>query len=309
MVRKGAPPPPDLLIAELADRQHGTVERVQLAALGLTAGAVDKRVQRGRLFPMHRGVYAVGRRGLNVRGHWMAAVLALGGGAVLSHRAAAALWGLREPPTGRIDVTVPSPSGRKRRRDIAVHRSATMAAHHVTSRDRIPVTTVPRTLLDLAAVEPRRTLERALDEAERLRLLDLRGLQAILGDSRGRRGTTTLLSVLQEHTAGSTLTRSELEERFLALCREHGLPPPRVNAWVAMGEGGIEADFLWPSRSLIVEVDGFASHATRKAFESDRRRDRRVRLAGYQPLRFTWREVTETPAAVAAELRAHLQIS
>jgi len=95
MVRKGAPPPLDLLIAELADRQHGTVDRVQLAALGLTAGAVDKRVQRGRLFPMHRGVYAVGRRGLSVRGHWMAAVLALGGGAVLSHRAAAALWGLR----------------------------------------------------------------------------------------------------------------------------------------------------------------------------------------------------------------------
>jgi len=172
------------------------------------------------------------------------------------------------------------------------------------------VTTVPRTLLDLAAAEPRRTLERALDEAERLRLLDRRALQAILGDSRGRRGTTALLSVLKEHTAGSTLTRSELEERFLALCREHGLPLPKVNAWIALpGNQGIEADFLWPTRSLIVEVDGFASHATRKAFESDRRRDRRVRLAGYQPLRFTWREVTETPAAVAAELRAHLQIS
>ena len=149
-----------------------------------------------------------------------------------------------------------------------------------------------------------------MDETERLRLLDLKELEAILGDSRGRRGTTLLLSLLNEHRPASTITRSELEERFLAVCREHGLPQPNVNAWISLPDNArIEADFLWPTRSLIVEVDGFGSHGTRKAFEGDRRRDRRTRLAGYQPLRFTWAEVTETPIDVAAELRAHLQIS
>lgn len=169
---------------------------------------------------------------------------------------------------------------------------------------------MPRTLLDLAATEPRRKLERTLDDAERLRLLDMRALEAVLGDSRGRRGTTALLSLLKEHTAGSTLTRNQLEERFLHLCREHGLPQPKVNTWISLpGNEGYRADFLWPSHSLIVEVDGFGSHSTRRAFGHDRRRDRRLRLAGYQTLRFTEDEVTETPAAVAAELRVHLQIS
>ncbi len=309
MVRKGALQPLDVLIAELADRQHGAVDRSQLAELGLSADAVDKRIQRGRLFRVHRGVYAVGRPGLTVRGHWMAAVLAMGHGAVLSHRTAAALWGLREPPSGRLDVTIPVRAGRERRAAIAVHRSSTLAAHHITRRGYIPVTTIARTLLDLAATEPRRTLERTIDEAERLRLLDLNQLQALLGDSRGRRGTAALLSLIKEHTAGSTLTRNELEERFLKLCRDHNLPQPQVNAWISLPDNeGYRADFRWPARSLIAEVDG-GSHRTRKAFGHDRRRDRRLRLAGYQTLRFTDEEVTRTPSAVADELRDHLQIS
>ncbi len=310
MVRKGAPQPLDVLIAELADRQHGAVERSQLGELGLAGGAVEKRIQRGRLFPVHRGVYAVGRRGLSVRGHWMAAVLAMGHDAVLSHRAAAALWDLRQPPTGRIDVTIPGRGGRERRTAISVHRSSTLAARHTTRRDGIPVTTVPRTLIDLAATEPRRTLERTLDESARLRLLDIRALRAALDDHRGRCGITLLLSLLNEHQPGSTLTRNELEERFLNLCRDHGLPQPEVNTWISLpANEGYRPDFLWRAHSLIAETDGFGPHSTRRAFGHDRRRDRRLKLAGYETVRFTEPEVSETPAAVAAELRDHLQIS
>ena len=270
----------DIRIADLADRQWGIVTRAQLRALGLSAGAVDRRIAVARLRPLHRGVYALGHRWLRREAHRLAAVLACGDGAVLSHASAAAHWGLRPSAATRIDVTVPR-SGQRRRPGIRVHRHAALDAREVTIHDRVPVTTPARTLLDLAATLPRRSVERALDQAEVLRRFDATAL-------------------LEEHEAGTTLTRSELEEAFLRLCDRAGVPRPVVNGRAL----GFESDFAWRDRALVVEVDGFAFHRTRGAFERDRARDAVLAAAGVRTLRFTARQVERRPVEVVAALRA-----
>ena len=224
----------------------------------------------------------------------MAAVLAYGKGAVLSHRTAAAHWGLRRSATRLIEVSIPSRAGCLARRGINLHRISTLSSMEATTYEGIPVTTPARTLLDLAEVVPSRALRRALDEAERQRLFDLRALEAVIASHVGHRGAGVLAAVLLEHDIGMTLTRSELEERFLVLCAAHDLPRPAVNACV----GRYEVDFLWRAERLIVETDGRASHATRAAFERDRARDVRLTVAGYRVVRFTYRQVVAEPAAV-----------
>jgi predicted transcriptional regulator of viral defense system len=202
---------------ELVRRQHGVVGRAQLRALGWGNDAVDWQVRRRRIRRVHHGIYVVGHAALTRNGHFMAAVLACGDHAALSHFSAAVLWGMLSSD-GKIHVT--TPTGR-RRPGLIVHR-APLLADDVTNRAGIPVTNPARTLIDLADVAPRRTLERAIDEAEFLRL-DCTGL----APRHGRRGSGVLSSVLAVHTAGSTRTRSELEELFLALCNKHNLPRPR----------------------------------------------------------------------------------
>ena len=289
----------DVRIAALADRQWGLVTRAQLLALGLSSGAVDRRLAAARLRPLHRGVYAVGHRWLRREAHRLAAVLACGEGAVLSHASAAAHWGLRPSAATRIDVTVPR-SGQRRRSGIRVHRHAALAVDEVTERDGVPVTTPARTLLDLAATLPRRSVERALDQAEVLRLFDAAALRAIAAAHRGRPGAPLLAALLREHAAGTTLTRSELEEAFLRLCDRAGLPRPVVNGRAH----GVESDFAWPAGALVAEVDGFAFHRTRRAFERDRARDAVLAAAGVRTLRFTARQVEQRPAEIVAALRA-----
>jgi very-short-patch-repair endonuclease len=237
-------------------------------------------------------VYAEGHPRLTLQGRFLAAVVACGDRAVLSHRSAAALWGVLPEGGPRIDVTVPSTSGRSRRGAMIVHRSP-LGAHEVTRKDGIPVTTPARTVLDLAAVVSRRELERAIDEAAYLRL-DLSGLEP----RRGRRGGAAIARVLDEHRAGATRTRSELEERVLALCRRAGLPAPEVNASVE----GFTVDFAWRAQQLIVETDGWQAHGTRAAFERDRRRDARLTAAGWRVLRLTWRRLRDEPGEVGREL-------
>jgi predicted amidohydrolase len=179
-----------------------------------------------------------------------------------------------------------------------------LAACDVTVIGSIPCTTFARTLLDLAASATQRELERAIDRAEQSRILDMRAIDDVLARADGRRGTRMLAAVLHDHRAGSTLTRSELEECFLALCRRAGLPPDGVNAWIADPDGGgAEGDFVWRAQRLIVEVDGRDVHATRRAFESDRRRDQRLMLLGWRVVRFTWRQVMFEPAYVERTLR------
>lgn len=296
----------DRALGRLAARQHGVVALSQLRELGLSASAVRSRVAAGRLHPLHRGVYAVGHPLVTMEGRWLAAVLACGPGAVLSHRSAAALWGLRPTARATIDVTAPRRAGRKRD-GIAVHSDATLAPADCGSARTIPCTTPARTLLDLAATVDRQALERACDRAEVLRLMDIRAVHELLVRAPGRCGAPLLRSVLGEQDRHPELTRSELEERFLALCRHAGLPRPEVNVRVEVASEGVEVDFVWRTRGLIVETDGHATHGTRRAFERDRERDRHLMLAGWRVVRFTWCDVSRSPAEVASTLRALLE--
>ena len=172
--------------------------------------------------------------------------------------------------------------------------------------DGIPCTSLARTLLDLAEVVDRRGLERAIDRAEVLRLLDMLAVNDVIARANGRRGVALLRSVLGEHDPGSTITDSDLEELLLAICRTAGLPTPEVNVWVPVPGEQFKVDFLWRRKRLVVETDGRDVHTTRRAFERDRERDQRLMLAGWRVVRFTWRQLTREPERVAATLRALL---
>jgi predicted transcriptional regulator of viral defense system len=294
-------PPREVLIGRCAERQHNLVSLVQLQFFGLSPSGVRQRVAIGRLTRIHRGVYAVGHGRLTPQGHWMAAVLAYGPKAVLSHRSAAALHGIRPDNRAKTDVTLPSPSARSRP-GIEVHRSTTLEPKDLTTIDGIPCTSLARTLLDLADVVDRRAVEKAINQAEVLRIFDLRAVDEVLSRAAGRRGAAVLKHVLAEYD-GPTLTKRELEERFLKLCRAVSLPRPEVNEWITVDDGiAYQVDFLWRPERLAVETDGWGSHGTRQAFENDRRRDRRLRLAGWEVVRFTWRDVEREADEVTTTL-------
>ena len=293
------PPHPDRQIAALAERQHGVVSGAQLQALGLGRGAIARRVQAGRLHRLHRGVYAVGHRRLTRQGRWMAAVLACGEGAALSHRSAAALWGIRRAAGDTVDISVPGRAGRARHAGIVVHRPRSLTDADRTERDAIPATTPARTLADLAAILTPPQLERAVTATEELRLFDL---HAVAAAARGRPGSAALTRVLAAWTTVE-VTRSELEDRFLALCHDHGLPRPGVNGLVH----GYEVDFHWPAQRLVAEADSRRHHATRAAFETDRARDADLLVAGYRVVRFTYAQITDGHHATARTLRALLR--
>jgi very-short-patch-repair endonuclease len=284
----------DVLVAELARAQHGVVGRAQLLELGLTAKAVDSRLERGRLHPLHRGVYAVGHAVVGVDGQRLAAVLACGPNAVLSHRTAADAWGLLRTQARSIDITVTTTAGR-RRPGITIHRSSLAQFETTTTPNGIATTTPARTLLDLAEVVPRRGVERAADQAEALRLFDLDDVERVLQAHAHRHGAARLRRLLAAYAIGERFTRSELEERFLALCERHGIPDPRVNARVA----GLEVDFHWPGAHLVAELDGHTHHGTREAFERDRERDAHLLLHGIRTLRITRRRLIDEPEAIA----------
>ena len=169
-----------------------------------------------------------------------------------------------------------------------------------------PCTTVARTLLNLAEVVDRRELERACEQAEVLRVLDARALECVLARTPGGHGAQALWEILADYP-GDSLTPSELERRFLALCAAAGITRPRVNAWLDLDGGGVEADFLWEAQRLIAETDGHRIHGTRRAFERDRRRDQRLAVAGWRVVRFTWRQVTLDPDEVARTIAGMLE--
>jgi very-short-patch-repair endonuclease len=299
MAEKSAPHTSNV-IPELAGRQFGVISAAQLYALGYSKDWVAARVAAGWLLRLHRSVYAVGHRRLSRKGHWMAAVLACGDGAVLSHYAAAALWSIRsEKPSSLIDVTLRTRAGRRRRRGLRIHRPRRLPADEISNHCGIPVTVPARTILDLASVIDTRALERTIDEADRLRLMSADDLFELLRRHLGHRGSRRLRGVLSRHRIGTTITRSELEERFLRLCRQRHLPQPEVNVPLL----DYVVDFLWVESKLVVEVDGRASHGTSRAFQADRDRDGRLAVAGYRVLRFTWWDVTRRPAVVADRIR------
>jgi putative AbiEi antitoxin of type IV toxin-antitoxin system/uncharacterized protein DUF559/transcriptional regulator with AbiEi antitoxin domain of type IV toxin-antitoxin system len=283
---------PDSRVALIAARRHGVVTRGQLNELGLDDHAIGRRVRAGRLHRVYQGVYAVGHPRLTSQGRFRAAVVARGDQAVLSYRSAAVLWKLLPERGPRIDVTVPGTGGRRRRGAVIVHRSPLPAAD-ATVHEGIPVTTPARTVVDLADVLAQRALERLMDEAAYLRL-DLDGVRPVPG----RRGAGLLRRVLARHEAGSTWTRSDLEEAMLALCGRFGLPVPEVNARVE----GHEVDFTWRAQRLVVETDGWDAHGTRSAFEADRIRDAELTSADWRVIRITKRRLARQPDQVAAQL-------
>lgn len=287
----------DPAIAALAARQHGLVHGSQLRRLGLSPSSVAQRVAAGRLHRIHFNVFAVGHPVLTPDGRYMAAAMAGGRGAVISHRSAAALWGLRASSRSRIDIT-----GTTRGRasgGIDVHRSRTLTDADRARVRGIPCTSVARTLVDLAEVVDLRSLERALEQAEVMAILDGRALRAACERAFGRHGASKLRALLEPADDTETLTRSELEERFLALCDGAGVRRPRVNVWMTLGAGEeMQVDFLWDRERLIAETDGQAAHGTRQAFERDRRRDQVLQMAGFRVVRFTWRQVVDEPGLV-----------
>jgi very-short-patch-repair endonuclease len=264
----------DLIIRDFAERQHGVVARRQLIAAGITPHAVDLRLGRGRLCSIHRGVYAVGHLQLGLNGRRLAAVLACGPGAALSHRSAGRLWGLiGYPRSARTEVTRPR-----------------------RFRPR------PGTILDLAAVVSRPLLERAMNEADVRGLTGRRSLPHLLDRYPGRRGSSVLRDLLREETRAQGVTRSELEERFSRLIEANRLPRPRLNAGIAVRGRFLTVDCVWDPAGLVVELDGRAAHRTARAFEEDREPDRALLAAGWQVMRVTWRQLEGDAAALVRDL-------
>jgi very-short-patch-repair endonuclease len=286
--------PREVQLAALAVGQHGVVATAQLLAIGYSRHQIDLRTHHAHLHRLRRGVYAVGHTRLTAKGRWMAAVLACGPDAVLSHRGGAALWDLRPAPSGLIDVTAPSP---RHRTGIRCHVS------HVHPDDRaiidgIPVTAVPRLMLDLAEIMHPQRLRSTLEAAQHQQRLNFSSFTALFARHPGRHGLkplTTALATLKDH---APWTQSEFERRFLELVRDKRLPEPQVNVVVT----GEVVDCYWPEQNLIVELDGWDTHNTKAQFTADRRRDTKHQIAGYRVVRLTYDRVKYQPQATARDL-------
>ena len=281
----------------LARLQHWVITWRQLREAGLSARQIRWRIDKGRLNPVYRGVYAVGRAELPQLGRWMAAVLTCDPDGVLSHASAAALWGFWPIPGGVIEVTLLTRSGR-RHRGIRFHRRPTLSPENVDTHHNIPVTSPTRTLIDLATRLSPRKLERAVNEADKLGLVDVEGLRAALDGRRGQPGVAKLRRLLDRHTF--RLTDSELERCFLPIVRRAGLPLPLTGQRV----NGFRVDFFWPDLGLVVETDGLRYHRTPEQQAADRRRDQAHAAAGLTPLRFTHHQVRFEPRYVERTLAA-----
>jgi very-short-patch-repair endonuclease len=289
-------------ISELVGRQHGVVTRSQLRGLGFTADEIDNRLKTSRLHPLHRSVYLAGHMAALPHARELAAVLACGPAAVLSHRNAAHVWSLLPYPAQfpEVEVTV---AGRNPgvKPGIRIHRVITLDPRDVTKRWRIPITTPERTLLDLAASAKSRELEQALAEAYAMRIVTSGRLEETLVRSARRPGAAALRELLAKD-ADPALTRSQAEQRLLEVVRKARLPQPAVNARV----GRHEVDLLWRAGRLVVEVDGFRFHSSRTAFERDRARDAELQASGLRVIRVTWRQIVHEPEAIVARIAATL---
>jgi very-short-patch-repair endonuclease len=281
--------------AELADRQYGMVAMWQLMELGYSRQMVSRRLGWKEFVRVHAGVFFVGHGPITFTGNCMAAALACGPDAVLSHHAAAALHDLRPKPHTTIDVTAP----KSHRRDgIRCHISP-LPPQYRTLIDAIPVTTLERTYLDYAEQATPRQLAAALEAGRRRDILDFRKLRLVMSNSIGRRGVKPLRAAIAALADDPQWTQSPLEDLFLDLIRRADLSPPRANVLI---EGHL-VDFAWPEHHLIVELDGFAFHTDHEAFENDRRRDTELQKRGWRVLRITYRRLHNDPAGVIADVR------
>lgn len=264
--------------------------------------AIAGRLKRGQLHEVFRGVYVVGVRRISKRGRWMAAVLACGNGAVLSHRSAARLWRFLPPAAERVDVI--ALGSRVERQGIDGHRSPLQDDEWLV-HDGIPVTSPFRTIFDLAAVAEMREVERAFHEAEARQLTDRISLPLLLERYPGRHGSRKVRALL-EARGPIGITRNDFEEAFLALVERRGLPRPRMNADLAIRGRFFEIDALWECERVALELDSRGIHGTHKKFESDRLRDRILVAEGWRTMRITWRQLQDEPEAIAEDLRLAL---
>jgi hypothetical protein len=278
-------------VVGLAERQHGVLSSAQLQGCGVSRAAISRWVSAGRLHRIHPRVYAVGHTVLSIQGRLFAALLYAGPSAVLSHTTAAWVWSLIETEPTRIHLTVP---GRRRSLPgVRIHHSRNLDVAH---RRGLPVTSVPRTLLDLAGAVSFRQLRRVVAEADYRGLLDPVGHRRLTG--RGRRGSRALIRARAIHLPELAQTLSVLEERFLELCESSGLPMPEVNARV----GRSRVDGLWRDRGVAVELDGASAHGGWAAIKRDRDREMALRAKGFRVVRYTWDQITGRPDQVAADL-------
>jgi very-short-patch-repair endonuclease len=281
-----------------AGRQHGIVKRKQVREAGLSRQGVRRRVESGWLVPQYDGVYAVGHTALTDKSHLIAAVYACGPEALAGYRSAGGMWGVQRWPR-RIEVT--APRGCKPKKGFTLHRSRCIHPEDRALIDNIPVTSVARTIVDLADVLSEERLADAVNEAELRQLFDLKAVERVLERLPGRKGRHKLQRVLSNYRDVQPFTRSRGERLVWATCDQYGLDKPRVNAWVH----GYEVDFFWPHAGLVLEFDGGAVHQTTKAFYEDRKRDRDLAAKGIHVVRATGRD---EPAELANQLLAILSI-
>jgi very-short-patch-repair endonuclease len=288
----------DRRIAAIAELQRGLVSRSQLLAAGISTASIKRMLATGSLWPTHQGVYSVGCSIEVPLARETAALLAVGPNALLSHRSAAVVWGIcrARPDDAPVDVLI-GPRRRTRRDGIAAHRTKRLERAEIRIHERLPVTSPARTVCDIAGAVSMRELERAVDEALIRRLVRLQQLRDAVAKENGRRGGP-ILAALLDHRGNSTVTRSQAEERMLELVRAANFPPPETNVRL----NGYEVDFLWRPQRLIVEIDGYAYHSSRSAFERDRAKDAALAAAGYLVIRITWLQMEREPYVVVARL-------
>jgi hypothetical protein len=285
-------------LAAVAGGQHGVVSLGQLRKLDYAEGTIKEMLKTGRLQPLARGSYGVGHKAIQQHGRCLSAVISCEEGALLSHRSAAWLWGLTKRFAVPIEVTAASP--RRNRDEIRVHSAETLIEADHASFEGIPVTVVPRTLLDFASVDPF-FLDHALEGAYRLELLDLVAIDALIARSRGLRGVARLRTSLEAYRTPAFL-RSGVERRFLRLTEEHGLPRPSMNLFIE----GYELDACWPAERFAVELDTYDYHGSPRAFEEDRIRQENLKLAGIELTRITGTRLNREPTRVMQRLTSLL---
>jgi very-short-patch-repair endonuclease len=286
-------------MAMLAARQYGVVTGEQLHYLGYSADAVDRMVAVGRLHAWHRSVFAVGHHNLSAHGLCMAAVLFRGSSALISHQSAVWLWGLERKLEIPVHVSVRWRGHAQGA--IGLHHCPALRDEDVAETERLPVTAVPRTLLDYAAEAKPVRLVRAIDKADRMELLDLAAIDRMVDEVRGHRGRAALLSAMTVHREKG-FTRSGGEKRLLAALAEAGVRRPLVNNFIE----GYELDFYWERERLAVELDSWEHHRGRRSFEQDRQRQEELAMAGIETIRITGARLKREPRKVAMRIASHL---
>ena len=297
----------DRRMAQLASTQHGLAGRDQLLARGMTPAMVKSRLSAGRLELVHRGVYRVGGAPRSAAQAGLAACLAIGGTVAVSHRGAARPWGVDLPEEPPVEVSVATTRSVRLPR-VVVHRSIDLSPSCVVRRDGVPVTDPMRLLVDLGAVVAPWVVEAALDHLVGRKVVSVAGVQATLDDlaARGRSGCGVLRDILDRRSGvGMTMSQSQLEARFMQLCRRSGLPTPQFQ-YPVVGGRRRRIDFAFPARRVAIEVDGYEFHSRHQVFEDDRVRANALELAGWTVLRFTWTQITSRPEYVVGVVRALL---